>query len=163
AMTAKIPVILLLTRGFGMGVEALPLSHAVTVSGESVFLMLGLRGRVRGRGLGGAHVRIVVASAALGLVAWGLRDRVNVVLVCAGPPTPVRWCGPSPAAARRPLRPPRRPLPRPLHPSPPGPRRSAGRSPSPTSPTRITAPPLSSTRPPPAGPMSPTCAAARTA
>lgn len=83
AMAAKVPVILLLTRGLGMGVEALPLSHAVTVTGESALLMVGLRGRVGGRGLLGAHIRIVLAAGVLGGVAWALRDTLNVVLVCA--------------------------------------------------------------------------------
>ncbi len=83
AMAAKIPVILLFTRGFGMGVEALPLSHAVTVTGESVLLMAGLRGRVIGRGVGMAHLKLAVGAAVLGLVAWVLRDRVHVLTACA--------------------------------------------------------------------------------
>jgi hypothetical protein len=83
AMAAKIPVILALTRGLGMGVEALPLSHAITVTGECVFLTWFLRDRVRGRGLVGAHVRIAVASAALGITAYTLAPRLPVVLVCA--------------------------------------------------------------------------------
>lgn len=83
AMLAKVPVVLLLTRGFGMGVEALPFSHAIIATGQSVQLLGGLRGRVAGRGLVGAHLRMAVASVVLGGVAWGLRDQVHVVITCA--------------------------------------------------------------------------------
>jgi putative peptidoglycan lipid II flippase len=82
AMVAKIPVILLLERGFGMGIEALPLSHAITVTGECALLAYGFADRARGRGLIGAHARIVAASLAMGAVAWGLRDALPVVLTC---------------------------------------------------------------------------------
>jgi putative peptidoglycan lipid II flippase len=83
AMAAKVPVILLLTRGLGMGVEALPLSHAITVTGEGALLVWGFRDKVRGRGLLGAHLKMVVAAAVLGGVALLLVDRLPVVLVCA--------------------------------------------------------------------------------
>lgn len=83
AMAAKIPAILLLTRGLGMGAEALPLSHAITVTGESVLLAWGFREHARGRGLLAAHAKIAVAALVLGGIAWALRDRVHVVLVCA--------------------------------------------------------------------------------
>lgn len=83
AMAAKIPVILLLTRGLGLGVEALPLSHAVTVTGESALLAWGMRGKVVGRGLLSAHLRVAVASAGLGVVAWALAPHLHVVWVCA--------------------------------------------------------------------------------
>ncbi len=83
AMLAKIPVILLLTHGFGLGVEALPLSHAITVSGECVFLAWFLRDRVAGRKMLREHVKIAVASAALGLTAWVTRDHLPVIAVCA--------------------------------------------------------------------------------
>ncbi len=82
AMAAKIPVILLFTHGFGFGVEALPLSHAVTVTGESVLLMAGLRSRITGRGVGMAHLKLLVAATVLGLVAFTLRDRVHVITAC---------------------------------------------------------------------------------
>ncbi|MDP2312556.1 MAG: murein biosynthesis integral membrane protein MurJ [Pseudomonadota bacterium] len=83
AMAAKIPTILLLTRGFGMGVEALPLSHALTVTGESALLVWGLQEKVRGRGLLGAHVKMGLAAVVLGAVAYALVDHLHVVLVCA--------------------------------------------------------------------------------
>lgn len=83
AMLAKIPVILLLTRAFGMGPEALPLSHAITVTGEGALLYLGFADRVRGRGVVGAHLKMIVAAAVLGVLAWALRDRLHVVIVCA--------------------------------------------------------------------------------
>lgn len=82
-LAAKIPVILVLTRGFGMGAPALPLSHAITVSGECVLLVWGLREALRGRGLVSAHLRMGLAAVVLGGVAWALRDRMNVVFVCA--------------------------------------------------------------------------------
>jgi len=82
AMVAKIPVILLLTRVLGMGAEALPLSHAILVTAQCAQLMAGLRGRVHGRGLLGAHLRLAVASAVLGVVAWVVRDHLHVVLAC---------------------------------------------------------------------------------
>lgn len=83
AMAAKIPVILFLTKVVGLGVEALPLSHAITVSGECLFLGAGLAPRVRGRGLLSAHLRIGVAAAVMGGVAWALAPHLHVVLVCA--------------------------------------------------------------------------------
>lgn len=83
AMAAKIPVILLFTRGFGMGIEALPLSHAVTVTGESALLAWGFRDRVRGRGLLAAHGKMLLAAAVLGGISFVLADRLNVVFVCA--------------------------------------------------------------------------------
>lgn len=83
AMLAKVPVILLLTRGFGLGVEALPLSHALTVSGECVLLGWGLRDRVRGRGLLRAHLAIGIAALVLGAAAFALNGTMHVVLVCA--------------------------------------------------------------------------------
>lgn len=83
AMVAKIPVILLLTHVLGYGVEALPLSHAITVTGEVAFLAWGLRGRVAGRGMVGQHLKILLASAVLAAVAWAARDRLPVVVTCA--------------------------------------------------------------------------------
>ena len=82
AMAAKIPVILLLTRGFGMGPEALPLSHAITVTGEGALLYWGFADRVRGRGILAAHGKMLVAAAVLGGVAYALRD-LPVVATCA--------------------------------------------------------------------------------
>lgn len=83
AMLAKIPTILVLTHLFGMGVEALPLSHAITVTGEVGFLAWFLRDRVAGRGLVKQHMKIAVAAVALGIVAWLTRDHLHVVLICA--------------------------------------------------------------------------------
>jgi putative peptidoglycan lipid II flippase len=82
AMLAKIPVILLLTRGFGLGPEALPLSHAVTVTAEGALLYWGFADKVRGRGLLRAHAKMLVAAGALGGVAFTLRD-LPVLLTCA--------------------------------------------------------------------------------
>lgn len=82
AMIAKIPVILLLTRVFGLGAEALPLSHAILATGQSVQLLGGLRHHVAGRGLAGAHVRLLVSAAVLGVVAYAVRDSVHVVFAC---------------------------------------------------------------------------------
>lgn len=84
AMAAKIPVVLVLTRGFGMGAEALPLSHAVTVSAECVGLAVGLRTFLAGRGLLSFHIKGLVATVVLAVVAWALRDRVHVLVAIAG-------------------------------------------------------------------------------
>lgn len=82
AMLAKVPVILVLTRLLGMGPAALPLSHAITVTGESALLYWGFAERVRGRGLVSAHLRMLVAGAVLATVAIVLRDRTHVVATC---------------------------------------------------------------------------------
>jgi putative peptidoglycan lipid II flippase len=82
AMLAKVPAILVLTKLFGMGPAALPLSHAITVTGESALLYWGFAERVRGRGVVGAHVKMLVAGAVLAAVALALRDRVPVVATC---------------------------------------------------------------------------------
>ncbi len=81
AMGAKIPVVLVLTRGAGLGADALPLSHAVTVTTECVGLFWGLRTLLAGRGLGGHHVRVGLAAGAMGAVAWALSDRAHVLVV----------------------------------------------------------------------------------
>ncbi len=83
AMMAKVPVVLLLTRGLGMGAEALPLSHAITVSVECVGLAAGLRALLSGRGLLAFHARSLVATAVLSTVAFALRDRLPVLAVVA--------------------------------------------------------------------------------
>ncbi len=82
AMLAKVPVILVLTRLGGMGPEALPLSHAITVTGEGALLYWGFADRVRGRGIVGAHLKMVVAAGVLGVTAYVLRD-LPVVATCA--------------------------------------------------------------------------------
>ncbi len=81
AMAAKVPVILLLTRGLGMGAAALPLSHAITVSAECVGLLLGLGPLLAGRGLLSYHLRVLVAVAAMGASAWWLAPQVHVLVV----------------------------------------------------------------------------------
>jgi hypothetical protein len=81
AMLAKVPVILLLTRGLGMGAEALPLSHAITVGAECVGLVLGLRVLLAGSGLLLFHLKALAATTSLGLVAWALRDHLPVIVV----------------------------------------------------------------------------------
>ncbi|MFZ5481481.1 MAG: murein biosynthesis integral membrane protein MurJ, partial [Myxococcota bacterium] len=83
AMLAKVPVILALTRGLGLGAEALPLSHALTVTGEGVALAWGFRGHLAGRGILRHHAKVAVACVALGGVAFALRDQ-HVIVACAG-------------------------------------------------------------------------------
>lgn len=82
AVAAKVPVIYLLINGLGLGVAALPLSHAITVTGECVFLLGGLRRWVAGRGLLVAHLKITLAATGMGALAWGLAPHLNVLLVC---------------------------------------------------------------------------------
>jgi len=83
AMAAKVPVVWLLTGVFAMGAEALPLSHAVTVSVEVLGLAWGVREVVGGRGLGGYHVKLAFAAGVMGWVAWQLAPRLPVLLVVA--------------------------------------------------------------------------------
>ncbi len=80
-LAAKVPIVLLLTRGLGLGAPALPLSHAITVSAECVGLGYGLRVLLAGRGLGVYHLRLGVAASLMGVVAWALAPRLPVVLV----------------------------------------------------------------------------------
>ncbi len=84
AMAAKVPVVLLLTRGLGMGATALPLSHAITVTGECVALIVGLGPLLVGRGLVSYHLRLGLAAVALGGVAVWLGPRVPVLVAIAG-------------------------------------------------------------------------------
>ena len=81
AMAAKIPVVLLLTHGFGMGAESLPLSHAITVSGECVALAWGMRARMA-RELITAHARFVGSAIVLGGIAYAARDSLPVPFTC---------------------------------------------------------------------------------
>ena len=84
ALLLKIPVTWGLLRWTSLGAVALPVGHAVTVTAEVAVLLTLLAPEVRGRGLVGQHLRVGVAALALGGVAWLLRDRMHVVLVCAG-------------------------------------------------------------------------------
>jgi hypothetical protein len=72
SMAAKLPVALLLVYTLGLGVEGLPLSHAVLVTGEVAALLVGLGprvGRLPGK-LWLDHGRIALASALMGGVLW---------------------------------------------------------------------------------------------
>jgi putative peptidoglycan lipid II flippase len=71
SMAAKLPVALLLVYTLGLGVEGLPLSHAVLVTGEVAALLVGL-GHLPGK-LWLDHGRIALASAAMGAALWLLR------------------------------------------------------------------------------------------
>jgi putative peptidoglycan lipid II flippase len=84
AMAAKVPVVLLLVHGFRLGANALPLSHAITVSLECVGLFVGLRALLGGRGLGGHAVRVALAAAAMGGVAAWLAPRGPVLVAIVG-------------------------------------------------------------------------------
>ncbi len=86
AVAVKVPVILLLTRGLGLGVEALPLSHALTASGEALALLWGLWDRLPDRRvLLGAHLRMVAAAVVMtGVVALGAPVLHIVPLCVAG-------------------------------------------------------------------------------
>jgi putative peptidoglycan lipid II flippase len=83
ALVLKIPVTWALLRWTSLGAVALPIGHAVTVTAEVAVLLALLAPDLRGRGLVGQHLRVGVAALALGVVAWLLRDRLHVVLVCA--------------------------------------------------------------------------------
>ncbi len=94
AVATKVPIILFLTRGVGMDATALPLSHAITVSGEAVGLFWGLRQALRGRGLLGYHGRLLVALVPMGALALWLAPRVHllvVVVACVAVYGAVAW------------------------------------------------------------------------
>jgi putative peptidoglycan lipid II flippase len=76
----KVPIVLGLTRGLGMGPEALPLSHAITVSGEMAVLAWGLRTHLAGSGLALDHGKMLVAAALLAVLATALLPHVGVVV-----------------------------------------------------------------------------------
>jgi len=90
AMLAKLPVALGLVYGLGMGIQGLPLSHAVTVTGEVGVLMWLLSRRLDGwaPGFWGQHLRIMVAAAAMGGLLVVLRPWAHgpmlLVVVAAG-------------------------------------------------------------------------------
>lgn len=84
AVAAKIPVILVLTRVFGLGVEALPLSHAITATGEALGLLWGLWDRLpERRPLLTAHLRMLAAAAVMSAVVLVSAPYLHVVAVCA--------------------------------------------------------------------------------
>jgi putative peptidoglycan lipid II flippase len=74
-MVLKIPVALLFTDALGMGVSGLPLSHAVTVTIEVGAMAWLLRRHTDGwrPGFWSQQGRIVLASAAMGVLVWLLR------------------------------------------------------------------------------------------
>ncbi|MCK6507770.1 murein biosynthesis integral membrane protein MurJ [Myxococcota bacterium] len=92
AMLAKLPVALGLVYALDLGIAGLPLSHAVTVTGEVAVLMALLARRLDGwsPGFWGQHLRILAASAGMGGVLLALRPwaegplLIGVVLVGAG-------------------------------------------------------------------------------
>lgn len=74
---------ILVALRLGMGPDALPLSHAVTVSVECLVLVAVLRARLRGHAVLGTHLRAALAALAMGLCAFALRNRLPLVLVVA--------------------------------------------------------------------------------
>ena len=79
----KVPVALYLVYNLELGVAGLPLSHAILVSGEIVFLMLVLNKRVPGLFglLGKAHLQVLLASLLMGALMWPLRPHVHGILL----------------------------------------------------------------------------------
>jgi putative peptidoglycan lipid II flippase len=71
-MAAKIPVAYGLMYTAGMGVEGLPLSHAVTVSFEVVCMVVVLGRRLQGwaQGFWSQQIRICIAAAVMGVAVW---------------------------------------------------------------------------------------------
>ena len=78
----KFPVAWALVYHLGWGVKGLPLSHAVLVSGEIIFLMWHLNRRVPGvmRQIGRAHLQIAFATALLGAALWPFRHATGLTL-----------------------------------------------------------------------------------
>ncbi|HNC94974.1 MAG TPA: murein biosynthesis integral membrane protein MurJ [Myxococcota bacterium] len=83
ALAAKLPVLYLLTGPLGMGMEALPLSHAITVGGESIFLYAGLRPFLKGEAMLQPHLKLLFASGILACGLWWLSDQLPVWATCA--------------------------------------------------------------------------------
>ncbi len=83
ALAAKLPLLYLLTGPIGMGMEALPLSHAITVGGESIFLYSGLRTALKDEPMLRPHLKLLFASGILALSLWWLADKVPVWAACA--------------------------------------------------------------------------------
>jgi len=86
-MVLKLPVALGLMYPLGFGLDGLPLSHAVTVSLEVLVMIWVLSKRMGGwaPGFWSQQMRILAASAGMGLVVWQLRDHaegMGVLLVC---------------------------------------------------------------------------------
>jgi putative peptidoglycan lipid II flippase len=87
-MLLKLPVAWLLVYPLGLGPSGLPLSHALLVMIECAVLWWGFIRRVGplGRHVYSAHVRILIASAIMGAVVYGLRpyaDGFGVVAISA--------------------------------------------------------------------------------
>jgi putative peptidoglycan lipid II flippase len=91
-MLAKVPVALFLVHTVGMGLDGLPLSHAVTVSFEVAAMVWILHRRLGGwaPGFWSEHLRMGVAAAVMGVAVVGLKAVVpefhgfGVILVCMG-------------------------------------------------------------------------------
>lgn len=81
ALITKLPVIYLLTRGLGMGPEALPLSHAITVGGEAVALAWGLRSYLAPDILN-AHLKMLLATGLMAAVLWEIAPALPLPLTC---------------------------------------------------------------------------------
>jgi len=90
-MAMKVPVALLFVHTVGMGLNGLPLSHAVTVTFEVALMVWILHRRLGGwaDGFWSQHLRMLVATAIMGGFVWAVRGVVpsmntwGVVLVCA--------------------------------------------------------------------------------
>jgi putative peptidoglycan lipid II flippase len=91
-MAAKVPVALFLVNSMGMGLDGLPLSHAVTVSAEVVAMLWVLQLRMGGwaPGFWGQQLRILVAAATMGAAVHALTGQalsspspaMGTVLLC---------------------------------------------------------------------------------
>ncbi len=79
AMALKLPVALGLVHTLGLGIAGLPLSHAVTVTGEVLVLgaMLGRRMGGFAPGFLGQHLRMALACALMALPVLLLRERAH--------------------------------------------------------------------------------------
>jgi len=75
----KLPVALALMYPLGLGVQGLPLSHGVLVTGEVAVLMLILHRRVPGllQALLPDHVRVFVGAAVMGGFTWFIQERIG--------------------------------------------------------------------------------------
>jgi putative peptidoglycan lipid II flippase len=89
-MAVKVPLAWWLVYPLAMGVDGLPLSHAITVSAEVVAMLWILHRRLGGlaEGFWSQHMRMCAAAAAMGVSIWA----VHPVLEVLGPLSVLASC-----------------------------------------------------------------------
>jgi putative peptidoglycan lipid II flippase len=80
-MVAKVPLAWGLVYGLQMGIDGLPLSHAITVSAEVLAMVWVLRTRMSGlaSGIGAQHLRMVGATAIMAVAVMGVQPTLSAL------------------------------------------------------------------------------------